>query len=112
MTSCGGVNAEEAERQAEAEERAWYLKTVNAFCRLAVLLRKSSHFNEFTQLPALASSELKRLLVLALRSELQWAGKRLSRELEVLYRADLERDNADWDKVCAARSCLHWSNAS
>jgi hypothetical protein len=101
VTSVGGLSAEEAERQAEAEERAWYLRTVNAFCRLAVLLRKSSHFNEFTQLPALASSELKRLLVVTLRSELQWAGRRLSRELEVLYRPELERDSADWDKVGA-----------
>lgn len=39
------------------------------------------------------------MLLKALRAELRWACKRI-RELEILFRGDLDKEFPDWDKVC------------
>lgn len=57
---------------------------------------------ELTTLPPVSVAEVKRLLVGALRSELTWAGKRIVPELEILYRSELEKESADWEKVWGA----------
>lgn len=86
--------------QRVAEEAAACLRTLNAFSRLAVSLRKQSSYTDFTSLPTqLDAAELKRLLVTALKSELRWAARRSVRELELLYRTELDKEGADWDKV-------------
>lgn len=52
-----------------------------------------------TQLPQVPGVELKKLLLSAMRTELRWASRRSCKDLELLFRADLEKDSGDWDKV-------------
>lgn len=93
-----------AERAAEEEELEWYRATIESFSRLAVWLHKQHYvqrYPELTQLPQLATGELKKLLVDALRHELLWAARRSVPEVELLFRTDLDKDTGEWDKV-------HW----
>lgn len=41
-----------------------------------------------------------------LRAELRWACKRNVREVELLNRSDLDKDDPDWDKVCGGLEML------
>lgn len=90
------VQQEASDRAAEEEQA--YLAAVNAFYLLAYKLGKHKRFRELNKQPALPAALIKRMIVGVLRKGLRWATVRC-REIDVLHRTDLERDNADWDKV-------------